>query len=538
MSQLLDHHGRPFATQNYKKDAPPVLGEAFGNLAGRDTEYLQMPGGGVVQFDLSRLTLSDFRQMLNHYQINSSLTMLTFMLHQLDWHIECDNKRIATHCEANMRKIWTRLVRAMGQAFWSGYSPNILQWENDTNGRSVQLAKVKDLAPEEAVPNWKYVDGSLPLDAPEGARPPKIKVFDGMKVSGFTYPVPVTNTFWYTLMMENQNYYGKKLLRSAFQPWFFSMLIHLFSNRYFERFGEPVPIGRAPLDETVPGEGGTQTSARAYMAQQLQALRSRAVVVLPSDKQLNESGAPSNSYEYDIEYLESQMRGADFERYLTRLDEEISLALFTPLLLIRTAAEGSYNLGVTHLNVYMWQLNAISGDWAEYIDRYILAPMANYNFGSNSARPRIVFHQLGKTQAETNRAIVSSLVAAGKVGVDLEELGQAVGLTLEEIKQVTEPAAQPENDDRAGRVRDDTNDDSVADSVTLRIRGQVEKAFRNGSFGKTWVPDYGFTSKIPHERLEKLTVLNNAALESAEVFETPAEYMTFFSNMTKDVLGV
>jgi hypothetical protein len=51
--------------------------------------------------------------------------------------------------------------------------------------------------------------------------------------------------------MQNGDYYGKKLLRPAFTSWFFSMLVHLFANRYYERFGEPTPVGRAPFDDEI-----------------------------------------------------------------------------------------------------------------------------------------------------------------------------------------------------------------------------------------------------------------------------------------------
>src|ERR1051326_3459868 len=123
----------------HKKAPPPKLGEAFGTTwQGIDKTYASMPGGGIVQFNLDRLTLSDFRMMRDHYQINASLSVLSFMMHQLDWRIECDNDKIRKHCEDNLRRVWTRLVRALSQSFWAGYSPCILQWENDVAGKTIQ----------------------------------------------------------------------------------------------------------------------------------------------------------------------------------------------------------------------------------------------------------------------------------------------------------------------------------------------------------------------------------------------------------------
>lgn len=544
MTGLVDAKGRPMSSgsgSTFKKASAPTLGEAFGPWAGRDLTYMQMPGGGVVQFDLSRLTLSDFRQMSSHYQINSSISVLTFMLHQLDWTIECSNSKIASRTEDNLREVWTRLVRALSQAFTFGYSPSILQWENDIASRGIVLTKIKDLVPEEASVNWKLVDGALPPGAPAGQVPPKIRVFDGIKQVGVSGPIPQQNSFWYPLLMENGDYNGRKLLKYAFQPWYFSTLMHLFSNRYFERFGEPVPIGRAPSDEKVTLRDGTQVSSNEYMGGVLQNIRSRAAVTLPSERLTDASGAPSQFFEYDIEYLESQMRGADFERYMTRLDEEMSLALFTPLLLMRTADVGSYNLGVSHMQMYLWQLNAIAADWAEYINRYILSPMVDYNFGTNAPRAKINFYKMGKTQAETNRAVLSALIGNGAVKVDLTELGQATGLTLEEIEVVREQTPDPNlldpnadpADDRTARVRDDKT--RVSEQITARIAGQAKNAFKKGTFGKGWVPDYGFASQVPGDKLGQLILWNTDLLDPV-LFDSADEYVSVFAAGAKEIL--
>ena len=506
------------------------MGE-MGQWAGRDVQMGQLPGAGILQFDLSRLTLADYRQMSTHYQINSSLSVLTFMLHQLEWTIEAPNEKMKAFITRAMEDIWTRLVRAMGQAFWAGFSPNILQWENDTQGRQVVLGKIKDLAPEDAVVNWKHIDGALPRNAPAGAIPPKVRIYDGIKQMGTPFPIPTENTLWYPLLMNNGDYYGKKLLKYAFQPWYFSTLMHLFSNRYFERFGEPLPIGRAPSDDMIVVDGKAQDT-NAYMAQQMAGLKSRGVVVLPSDRVTDSSGTPSAQFEYDIQYLESAMRGADFERYMTRLDEEISLALFTPLLLMRTADVGSYNLGVSHMQMYLWQLNAIAGDWAEYINRYILSPLTDYNFGTKAPRPKIKFYKMGKTQAETNRAVLSSLVTKGKAAVDLVELGQATGLSLTEIETVTEAPVEPKesDEDREARVRDDKT--RVSDGITARVASQATRAYAAGKQGD-WVPDIGYTSYMTSDQAD---LLAHCAADLVEVCKTATEFMGYFTSTVRRVL--
>lgn len=417
-------------------------------------QYSTLPGGSVVQFDLSKLTIHDYRAMRDHYQVNASLSVLSFMLHQADWKIVCEDKKIADHCQENMEKVWTQLNRGMSMALWGGYAPCVLQWENESNSRNVILKKIKDLVPEECEVNWKDVKGW----APPGHERPKMKVYNGIKQIGARWPIPVENSFWYPMLMEHGDFYGRKLLRPVFQSWFFSILLHLFANRYYERFGEPVPVGRAPFEDEI-NINGNLVKGNSYMLSVLAQLRNRSVVVLPNET--TDLGDGKRQYDYEIEYLESQMRGADFERYMTRLDEEISIGIFTPILMMRTADVGSYSLGQGHTQLYLWMLNAINGDRKQYIDKYILSPMADFNFSPNAPRPEIKFRKMGSNNAEMVRALIQELLRGGKTGVDLEELGQMAGLTLKEVRETTS------NTDPDPSLDDDPNEDPDGDKAPV-----------------------------------------------------------------------
>lgn len=501
MSPLLDHKGNPIPASSFKKADPPKVGEIFGRWAGPQVDLLQLPGGGIVQFDLNKLTLADYRSMTTHYQVNTSLSVLSFMQHQSNWTIECDNSKIADFCTANLAEIWTQLNRAMSQANWSGFSPNVLQWENDPLTNSVQLTKVKDLLPEMCNVNWKDVLGW----APPGMVQPKLKVYDGIKQFGIQWPIPVENSFWYPILMENGDYYGRKLLKAAYTSYFFSMLVHLFSNRYYERFGEPVPIGRAPFDDTITLPDGSQMRSNDYMLNQMMQLRNRSVVVLPSDR--GEDTAGRGYFDYDLQYLESQMRGADFERYMQRLDQEISLAIFTPTLLMQTADVGSYNLGQGHMQMYLWMLNALNGDRKAYIDPFILSPMVDYNFGANAPRARIKFQKLDNQNTVLLQGVLTAMIQAGTVKFDMVELGQMAGLTLTQAQvtvapQQTAPADQPEEDDPpAAKTKTKTANSlqsiiDVQQEILKRVNSQVENAFTQGKFNKDFRLNMGFKRRM------------------------------------------
>lgn len=507
---LLDAKGNPISSATFKKAPSPKLGEKYAPLwmGDRDRTFLTLPGGGTVMFDLSRLRLADFRAMRDHYQISATLAVMSFMLHQMDWRIECDNKKIKDFVTENMTNIWTPFIRAVSQAFWAGYSPNVLQWDNDLEGKRIVLTKVKDIIPEEACVNWKDVPGW----APEGHIPPKIKVYDGIKIFGQQWPVPVENTFWYPLMMENGDMYGRKLLRPVFTSWYFSLLVHLFSNRYFERFGEPVPVGRAPYEEEID-VAGTRVRGSELMVQILQNLRNRSVVVLPNDRTPTGAGTASE-YDYEIEYLESQMRGADFERYLMRLDEEMSIGLFTPLLILRTADVGSYNLGVTHWNMYLNMLNAIVGDIKSYAEPFILDRMVDLNYGRKAPRAKIVFRKMGDDKVELVKQLLSALVSKGAAKPDLDQLGDIVGLTVQEVKEVlNDPENQPGDptgkDDPSsknsggggGNKGSSSNASVVVEKIARRVGTQLAEHVSSGLTVGCFRAAFGYTSELENALL-------------------------------------
>jgi hypothetical protein len=498
-------------TEHRKADAP-FTGE-IGQWASEGLQFATLPGGGVLQFDLNRLTLADYRAMRDHYQINANLTLLTFMIHQIDWRIECSDKRIANEIEEQLRPLWSQIVRGMAQAFWAGFSPLVLQYENDVQNRRITLDKVKDLMPEDSDVNWKEIRGYNPGNAVAKKR---YYVYDGIKQVGESHPIPVENTLWYPLLMENGNYSGRKLLRSAFVPWFFSMLIHLYANRYFERFGEPLPIGRADYDNEF-NINGEVVSGRKAMENILYQLRSRSVVVLPSDRD-----PETKEFTFDLEYLESQMRGADFERYLTRLDEEMSLGLFTPILMLRTVDVGSYNLGINHMQVWMWMLNAIAADMKTYLDKYLIQRLKAFNFSPNAPRAEWKPRPLGKQDTETMRAIILAMVREKMVKpADLVEFGQALGLSLQEIREIREDGdgdgdqtdertGRPERNDATGGLRVE-NSRATSGEISERVRTQVTKAFREGTFGTgDFMPALGY-----RRRFEESLMADGASAEDA-----------------------
>lgn len=459
---LLGPDGSPISSDNFARPrkSSPAVGDIVSSWQGtRSMPFFELPGGVSVNFDTSKLTLGDFRRMSEHPQIASSLYLLTFTVHQFDYQLVGSTDRIRAHCEENLSHIWTELIRALSLSFKFGFSANAVQWENLTGSSKLWINKIKDIIPEYANPRWKTVDGA-PLfddfdrpviDATTGRQKySKAEIFNGIRIDG-DYSVPVENSLWHPLLREGGDMYGTKLLRTAFRPWFFHNLVMLFANSYYERFGNPLPVGRAPYDEKLNIGTATQpkyASAPSVMRDIMTQIRNRSVVVLPSQRtQVGLNDAPQQDYQ--IELLEGNLRGAEFEKYLNYLNEEMSLALFTPSLLMRTGSSGSYGQGSVHMQVWQNMLNALAADFKWTIDRYVLKAMTKHNFGKNAEAPTIEFRRMGRADSVTMRAIIQELVRGDKATVDYRELGSQIGLTVSEVETLTEPAGEDPDTDPA-----------------------------------------------------------------------------------------
>jgi hypothetical protein len=566
MTQLLVTDSRGRVQSDYAAGPPrPArnkLGDKYGLWAGREG-LVQLPNGGMLMFDLTKLNLSDYRAMRDHYQMNASLSVLSFILHQIEWKIECENQTITDFIEEEIEQHWTRLIRGLSTAFWAGYSPIAVNYQNDPKSGYLRIDKFKDLVPEECRVQWKKIDGY----APPGETKPKINQFDGIKQSaynrfasgGASQVIPVENSLWYPLMMENGDFYGKKLLRPAFPSWYFSTLMHMYANRYYERFGEPTPVGRAPLDQSVVIDG-TAVPARDAMADILNGLRNRSVVVLPNDRAVD-----SKDFDWTIEYLESQMRGADFERYMGRLDEEMSLAVFTPVLLFRTSDVGSYNLGEMHMKVFLWMLNSIAGDLKLYIQKYVVDRLVAFNFGESAPRAEWTFRRLGKDDADIYRQMLMEIVRVGKAMPDLEELGAAVGLTLNEVEIIVEPGATPGQQPQPGQTSSDDKKSSTTKSKTSKNsspRDVIARAIKDMEIDLTrqWhsgrmTPAFGrrkeFIESLVNDGMQRPEAgklasrlhgtvndwLSISYSDRTSVFGTPERFVECLSNLVYSELG-
>ena len=371
---------------------------------------------GGIKYNPDVIALSTYERMSNHYQVAACLAIISFSIQQIDWFIKTDDAEVKKVLTYAMDKIWNKLIRSVTKSFIYGYSPNtkVFTVENIDGKDYYIYKKIKDLNPA----NCEVI-----VD--------KFGNFNGFKyaTSDQNIKIKPEYAFWYVSQMENGNQYGKSLLKNVYKPWWFSEKVHTFANRYYERFGEPLVLGRYPSGSKVKDSNGNTVDANKAMDEVVSKIRSHSSSVMPSDR-----NPDTKEYEYTLEYLESQMRGYDFEGYLSRLDREISLGLFLPSLLYGGSKGGSYALGNTQTDIFYTNLMGLMDNIVDYVEHYLLPQLIEYNF-DKKVNVKFAYQPLSSDSKKNINELVQLLIKEGIVKPDINQIQETSGIKLEEIER-------------------------------------------------------------------------------------------------------
>lgn len=398
--------------REFFKKAPVTPGKEIVTPVG-NTKLFVLDG---LVYNPDKITLDVYKKISKHYQVKAAISTIGYSIQQIDWFIQSDDKLVAEFVEHSIEKIWNSLIRSSTKALKYGFSPNVKVFELEMfKGKEyINYKKIKDLDPK---------DCQVKVD--------KFGNFDGFyyRKGAFTNEgkdyVDPKYAFWYVCNMENGNHYGESQLTYIYKPWFRSEKVHDFANRYYERFGEPLVVGRAPSGSTIQLPDGKKINSQEAMQIVISEIRSHSSAQLPSNR--DEKG----NYEYVLEYLESQMRGFDFETYLSRLDKEIAVGLLFPQLMLGGEKGGSYALGGSQLQSFYTNLMGMMDNISDYINAYMIPQLVEYNFGVGKSA-NFSYQPLTVDAKKDIQEMIMQLVKDGKVMPDVAQIEARSGVKLQE----------------------------------------------------------------------------------------------------------
>jgi hypothetical protein len=396
-----------------KKQAPKLNDEQVSTVG--ITDWYVLDG---IKYNSDVISLDTYRKISKYYQVAAALNVISYSIQQIDWFIQASNPTVKKVLTLAVEQIWNRLIRSISKSFVYGYSANVKVFTlKKIDGKDyVVYSKIRDLDPKEC----------------------DVVIDDYGNYNGFWYKkgdslkqkkINPEYSFWYTSNMENGNLYGDSMLKTIYEPWWFSKKIHNFSNRYYERFGEPLIVGRAPSNTKIKNSKGEVKDAQDIMNDVIANIRNHASVQMPSDRDEN-----TKEYQYVLEFLESQARGYDFNNYLDRLDKEIAIGLLLPELMYGGSKGGSYALGTSQIEVFYTNLMGIMDNIQDYVNLYILPQLIEFNFDKNKDA-KFAYQPLSASSKKVITDIILKLVDKGEVSPEISQLEERSGIKLNKIEQ-------------------------------------------------------------------------------------------------------
>lgn len=330
------------------------------------------------------------------------------------WWVEGRNADIVGAVAELLRPIVRPLFRSCLNAVEFGHQAHEKVWELRSVGGVAFYAyrKLKDLEP-----------GTFELFVDEHGR------YAGLSQPHLAERLPPEKTFVMTLNKEWGNLYGRGRLDAAYEPWYWSGIIYLFANRYFERKGDPAVKAYAPAEVRPDPRTGADRNNLDALNDTLASLRGAGSIALPDER--DEHG----NRRWDVEYLLDDQRGEMFRSYLEHLDAKKLRALFVPeRSLTQDGSVGSHAAARQYADTFLLMEAGLLADIVGQVNEYVVRPLVAVNFGPAAAGEgvRLATGGINRQNDDLLMDVLRLAVDAEKSGSKLAELINRAKL-LEEI---------------------------------------------------------------------------------------------------------
>ena len=381
-------------------------------------------------------TVSD----LPHFRLHHAVTMTTDPVVQFGLHVrdalispsdvefETKNPDLGAWLRKQWDVIWGKNWFKVTQAKQWGYTGLEVLMDVDETTGYIDVTGLKDFAPHDT--RALVSDGDTV----------------GLTVTGHlrrshgsgNRQILMPQALWTSFGSRWGNPYGNSILRGAQSPWWEKWMkggVKKVTQLRMIKDAYRGMIGWYPLDETFQDKNGNQISYRDVIRESLENVNAGGSISLPLAYDSN------GNKRFDIT---DQPQGTDpsaiFE-WGSRTDREIWFALDVPQEIIEAASTGSGFSGRSIPFVVALQL--IGGReftcYLESIDRMVLRPLAQLNFGNSAAAYTVTPKSLPEIYAGM---LEGSAMGGGAVGGTPSQIAGPAGVAMEEsgrAEQIGEP---------------------------------------------------------------------------------------------------
>jgi len=209
--------------------------------------------------------------------------------------------------------------------------------------------------------------------------------------------LPLEKLIVYSENKEFGNHYGTSRLRAVYKNWFIKETIIKFWNIALERWGQPIVIGTVPTTDDLN-----------KMIEILNGLQNKSSI--------------AKTEGWEIAALETgigRSAGGDYSKAIEYHNEQITKGMLLPSLMMSGGqGGGSYGLGQTHFDIFTLMVQNLENDVSGIVEKYLIRPLVEYNFGVQKSYPEFHFEPLTKQDLFNLARTFALLVKNGVIGAD------------------------------------------------------------------------------------------------------------------------
>ena len=252
------------------------------------------------------------------------------------------------------------------------------------------MVVLQDLSPrvQASIERWETEDGSLGVTQ---------QILNDSGLSRAS--IPAEKLLILTNDKEGDDLTGQSIFRSAYRSYFMKTNLYKIQGIQAERWGVGLPVIEMAEDLAF---GEDEKDKAEEMARNIRA-NQKAYAVMPPGYKLNILTPSGNPI------------GDSIEKAIDHHNRQIVLSILAQFLMLGGDGTGSLALSKDQSSFFLKVLDDKASYLAEQINKRVIKPLVDLNFGEQEYYPELTYSPLGDTDLEQMSKVVSELLNAGAI---------------------------------------------------------------------------------------------------------------------------
>jgi len=348
--------------------------------------------------DLNKRCKLITRMLKSDATVRAVYLVVTLPIESAKWTIKFDgdmddkDKFIKDYCEKmlfdDMTITWQSFIRQVLSFVAYGFSLFEVVYELDKENN---VAKIRKLAPrlQKTIKKW-IIDETGGLAGIEQ----QAYFVKGNTTNYKTVRIGVDKLVLFTHRQEGSNFEGDSILRSAYKHWFIKDKLYLIQAIGLERFALGVPVIYLPKGATPEDKEYAKHIVRSWRSLE------GAGMVLPDTAR--------------VDHIEGRYKEGPIQAAIEEHDRAILRSVLASFLSLGSHGVGSWALSRDQSDLFLMSLNSITKTISDTMNRYVIKPWVDRNFGKRKTYPQLVCENISKM---SNTEVLQSLSILMRLGL-------------------------------------------------------------------------------------------------------------------------